>query len=218
MNGTVSRDPDVLRRMETRIRQDIEALPDVLAAAIWLADPRRAREVFVSASAEADLPSVEAAVQEVLRANGLSIDEGDLQVDVLRPTTAPEPPRQSRTFILEGMELTRSGGRAVCRVRLIHRHAVVTGEASEPDSASGSARAAARAVLAAAERAVDGIRLGLEGCQVVDLFARRYVVLSVEAVVARNRSILSGIGVIDRSVEDAACLAALGAIDRWLGD
>lgn len=217
MNGIVSRDPDVMRRMEMRIRREIEALPGVLAAAIWLNDLRRVREVFVNASAEAHLPAMEGAVHGVLRANGLTIAEDGLQVNVLRPAAASEPPRQSRAFVFEGVDVTRSEGRAMCRVRLLHRHEIVTGEATEPDSASGSARAAARAVLSAAERAVDDIRLGLEGCQIVELFSRRYVVLSVEAIIARRRTILSGIGVIDRSAEDAACLAALGAIDRWLG-
>ena len=86
------------------------------------------------------------------------------------------------------------------------------------DSPTGRARAAARATLAAAEQAVPGIQLGLEGVTIVDLFSRRYVAASVEAAFQREFILLAGLVTLDqnRSVEDAAALATLRAIDRWV--
>lgn len=74
----------------------------------------------------------------------------------------------------------------------------------------------ARAVLHAAELAVPGACLALEGAQIVDLFGRRHVVVAIEAVNQRRTSRLPGIAALENAPEDAACLATLGAIDRWL--
>jgi hypothetical protein len=53
---------------------------------------------------------------------------------------------------------------------------------------------------------------------VADFFGRSYLVVSVEAARCRRFSILSGILALDaaRSPEEAAALATLRAIDRWI--
>lgn len=92
------------------------------------------------------------------------------------------------------------------------------GEAVELDTEAGRIRAAARATLAAAERAGDNLALGLEGSALIEMFGRRYVATSVEAAVDRRFATLSGLAPVDpaRSIEEAACLATLRAIDRWI--
>jgi hypothetical protein len=114
--------------------------------------------------------------------------------------------------------MTRNGSRITCNVRLAHEAGVVTGTASELDSESGRARAAALATLNAAESTTDGLALGLEGLSIVSLFGKRYVAVAVEAAVRRRFAALSGFAPIDpaRPLEEAACLATLRAIDRWL--
>lgn len=86
------------------------------------------------------------------------------------------------------------------------------------DTPSGRARAAARATLAAAEQAAPGSSLGLEGIAIVDLFSRSYVAVSVEAAHDRHFALLAGLVTLEptRAVEDAAVLATLRAIDRWI--
>jgi hypothetical protein len=98
------------------------------------------------------------------------------------------------------------------------RHAIVTGEASELDTESGRARAAAAATLRAAESTRDDLALGLEQIGVLPVFGRRYLVVSVEAAVQRRFAQLSGMVVIDpaRSLEEAASMATLRAIERWV--
>ena len=141
------------------------------------------------------------------------------------PFPSGDPPREpdaahggGRFLVMSSIHLERSNQEVHCRVELKRAGRSFHGEAREMDSPTGRARAAARATLAAAEHAVPGISLGLEGIAVVDLFSRRYVVASVEAALHRQFVLLAGLVTMDdsRSVEDAAVLATLRAIDRWL--
>jgi hypothetical protein len=120
---------------------------------------------------------------------------------------------------MSALQLERRNQEVHCRVELRHGERTFDGEAREMDSPSGRARAAARATLAAAEQAAPGVQLGLEAISVVELFSRRYVAVSVEAVQRRDFALLAGMVTLDtqRAVEDAAVLATLRAIDRWLG-
>jgi hypothetical protein len=95
---------------------------------------------------------------------------------------------------------------------------VVVGAALVLDTAAGRARPAARATLFAAERADTRLALGLEGTVILDMFGRKYVAASVEAAVERRFALLAGLVPVDpgRSLEEAASLAALRAIDRWI--
>ena len=133
------------------------------------------------------------------------------------PTGNPAQ-RGFRFLLLDHVELHKAGSRVTCIVRLRSRREQYRGEASELDSPTGRVRAAARAALAAASQAVDQVGFGLEGIALADFFGRSYVVVSVEAARARRFAILSGILAIEaaRSAEEAAALACLRAIDRWL--
>jgi len=138
---------------------------------------------------------------------------------------APEPPAEEaevpppwhgRFLILSALEVRRAGNEVTCRVQLLRVGEPLTGEATEIDTPAGRARAGARAVLRAVSGAGAGTALSLEGAAVLDLFNRKYVAVSVEAATARRTTLLSDLVPIDRSIEDAACLATLGAIERWL--
>lgn len=132
-------------------------------------------------------------------------------------STAPGTPG-GRFLIMAGIQIERANQEVHCRVELKRGRTSFHGEAREMDTPTGRARAAARATLAAAEYACPGITLGLEGVAVVDLFSRRYVATSVEGARNRNYALLAGLVALDnnRAVEDAAVLATLRAIDRWL--
>ncbi|HSL70403.1 MAG TPA: hypothetical protein VK864_09185 [Longimicrobiales bacterium] len=121
--------------------------------------------------------------------------------------------------MLDAVELHKASARITCIVKLRRSEQGFRGEASELDTPSGRARAAARAVLAAAAQAAENVNFGLEGASCIDLFAREYVAVSVEAAQRRRYAILSGIIALDssRSIEEAAALATLRAIDRWIG-
>ena len=124
----------------------------------------------------------------------------------------------ARFLLLSGFQLERANREIHCRVQLSQGGRIYHGEAREMDSPSGCARASARATLAAAEQVASNINLGLEGVAIVDLFSRSYVVVSVEAAQDRNFVLLAGLVTLEanRAVEDAAILATLRAIDRWI--
>lgn len=131
---------------------------------------------------------------------------------------SPEPLKSGRFLLLSGLQLERGNREIHCRVQLSRNEKVFHGEAREMDSPSGRARAAARATLAAAEQVGTGVSLGLEGVAMVDLFSRTYVVVSVEAALHRDFILLAGLVTLEstRAIEDAAVLATLRAIDRWI--
>ena len=135
----------------------------------------------------------------------------------LDPVATPAH-RTGRFLVLEAVELHKTSARVTCIIKLSRRDGAFRGEASELDTEAGRARAAARATLAAAAQAVDSVAFGLEGATITEFFGRRYVVVSIEAVRRRRFIILSGIVATDsaRSLEEAAALATLRAIDRWI--
>jgi hypothetical protein len=121
--------------------------------------------------------------------------------------------------VLDSLEIHKASARITCITRLRQRDQLFRGEAAELDSQLGRARAAAQATLAAAALAVNDAAFGLEGVALADFFGRSYVIVSVEAAQRRRFIVLSGILALDsaRSPEEAAALATLRAIDRWLG-
>ncbi len=199
---------------------EVERLPGVIAAAAWI-DDGTVTDLRIHAQPGASSTILANAIARVVERFDVTMD-----ARVLRIVTAAIVGHEDhssmaggRFLILQDIGLTRDGGRVTCRIRLAHEAGVVLGEATEPDSEAGCARAAALATLRAAEETTEGLVLGLEGLSVVPMFGRRYVTVAVEAAVRRRFAALSGMSPIDpsRPLEEAACLAALRAIDRWIG-
>jgi hypothetical protein len=210
---------------ELRAGTELERLPGVLAAAVWLNSDgflRDARLHVLPGVAPTIIANAAGRVLQALqvpfdprsiRTTCLNLPE-ELQGITVQATAAP-----GRFLLLQDLTLSREGAHVTCRVQLMRDDAVVTGDARELDTASGRVRAAAVATLRAGESAADNVALGLEAAAVTEFFGRRYAVVAVEASVGRRVATLSGIVPVDpaRSPEEAACLATLRAIDRWIG-
>ncbi len=223
----------------------LEQLPGVVAAAVWLADLNTVRAVHVTAAPDASLTILGNAAARVLRKHGLEFTRDAIHTEYHEqprvpaaagaPGARPRPDESAtvpasvapaasadaaaiRFLLLHDMSIQRAGSRVTCMVQVERGADVFEGEAMELDTEAGRARAAARATLTAAERAEERLALGLEGALVLDLFGRRYVATSVEAAVNRRFALLAGLVPVDpaRSLEEAACLSALRAIDRWI--
>jgi hypothetical protein len=134
------------------------------------------------------------------------------------PAHATASPTGIRFLLLLDLSVQRTGSRVSCKVRVERGTELFHGEAIELDTEAGRTRAAARATLSAAEGAAQQLALGLEGTLLLDMFGRKYVAASIEAAIDRRFAVLAGLVPVDpaRSVEEAACLAALRAIDRWI--
>lgn len=176
-------------------------------------------ELVLAVDADADTEQVRALTLSALRGRGLELADDALRLAVLEDRDAASRSRHgrwTRPLVRHELEVLRGEQRTICRVELLHEGTPVAAEASDLDTETGRARAAARATLKAAEAAYPGRSLGLEGLRVVELGGRLHIALSVEAVAERRVAQLSAVTAIDRSPEEAACLAALGAIERWL--
>lgn len=221
---------DVAHDLELWLVHAIEQIPGVLAAAVWLADLKKVRALHITAAPTASGIIIANAAGQVLRRHGLQYtpdmirvafrDEPDIAESHRPPTTAHVPGgvTTARFLVLSDLGVSRDGSRVTARVTVGRGEDRLEGEAVELDTESGRARAAARATLAAAEHAGVQLALGLEGVQTLDMFGRKYVAVSVEAAVERRFALLAGLVPVDpqRSTEEAACLAALHAIDRWI--
>ncbi len=132
--------------------------------------------------------------------------------------TPGSPGSPTRYLLLHELSIGRSTGRVTVSVQVACRGEVYRGEASELDTEAGRIRAAVRATLAAAQLVTDQVALGLEATAALDVFGRRFVAVSVEATAGRRLTSLHGfVGFdIQRSVEEAAILATLRAIERWI--
>lgn len=221
----------------SRLARELEALPGVRAARVRLGGEREVTEVRIRAAIGAAHAILANAAGHVLRHGGY--DFAPEAIRVAAETAAPTPPEsaspalphprppgangrpaaaRSRYLVLSDLSVVRSGPRVTCTVRLRRGEALFEGSGEELDSEPGRARAGARAALNAASAAVEGMAFGLEGATTVELFGRRHVALSVEAVAGRRVATLSGMVAVEpvRSIEEAGALAALRAIDRWI--
>lgn len=167
---------------------------------------------------------------------GLQIDHRKISIARVRSAeiapapaaaTAPEAPAPAaapavssgRRFVLGNVHIERAAGQKVtCRVDLSHDDAVFTGEAEGPDFEKARMEVAATAVLEAAQLASgDKVYLALQGIESVGAFGQSFVLASINGTVRRDSESLAGVVRVRDSVEEAAVLACLQAINRWVG-
>jgi hypothetical protein len=192
----------------------LERLPGVVAATLFLDTPALPR-VYLATTSGSDHETLRQAVLGLLSDHGLGTDPDHVHI-----AAAPRPSSAGTTLArttLDAVEVQRADSRAVCTVRLRAAGRLCTGEAAEPDTRSGRARAAARATLQAAESLDPDYRFGLEGIRVMDLFGHEALILLLDATAGRNQAFLPGAALVGRSLEEAAALAGLHALRDWIG-
>lgn len=212
---------------ELKLVADLERLPGVISAAVWLDAQGNLRDVRITASPVSPALIVANAASAVLGRHGLPFRPDDIHVDHARPAgseapdqspaATPQPPG-GRFIVLHELSISRSMGRVTVSTQLSCRGTIFHGEASELDTEPGRIRAAVRATLAAAQHINEGTSLGLEASAALDVFGRRFVAVSIEATAGRRFTTLNGfVGFdIQRSAEEAAILATLRAVERWI--
>ncbi|MGH7447064.1 MAG: hypothetical protein ACRELT_05870 [Longimicrobiales bacterium] len=224
MAETFTRFPTAdLHQLELRAVGELERLPGVAAASVWLDYDGQLRDARIHIMPGAAPTIVVNAATRVLQALAIPFDARSVRTCTiaLPDEVASAMPTQSRArfLLLQDLTLTRAGSHITCRVQLAREGTAASGEASELDTSGGRSRAAAKATLRAAENATEGLALGLEAAVVTPMFGRSYAIVSVEAAIGRKVATLSGIVPVDpaRAPEEATCLATLRAIDRWIG-
>lgn len=191
---------------------ELERLPGVLAATVF-SDPDSGPRVYLATGAHADPETLRAAVLAILDDRGLRAD-GD-RIHIAAPPPTAGPASSLPHFTLDSLDVHRTEGRVECSVRLRGSRRMVDGSATESDTGSGRARAAARAILEAVESLDPELRLGLHGTRSVDLFGHEAMAVLVEVTVGRAHAHLPGSALVERSIEEAAALATLAALRGW---
>lgn len=214
-------------QQELRVVAELERLPGVVSAAVWLDAAGDLQDVRITASPMTPGLIVANAASAVLHRHGLERAPSDIHVEHARapspdaataPAAGHSPALPSRYLLLHEIAVNRSAGRAAVTVQISCRGEFFPGEATELDSEAGRIRAAVRATIAAAERVTERVSLGIEAATALDLFGRRFAAVSIEAAAGRRFVTLTGFVAFDeqRSVEEAAALATLRAIERWI--
>ncbi|HUE77296.1 MAG TPA: hypothetical protein VMM83_05085 [Longimicrobiales bacterium] len=191
----------------------LERLPGVLAASAFL-DPPHAPRVYLAVAPDADRSTLRDAALALLGDHEIPASPERIHIGA-----APAPGRDLGAlprFSFDGLEVHRNDHQARCTVRLRSGGRTMAGTGEEPDTRAGRARAAAHACLEAAEGLDPDLRLGLGGLRLVDLFGQDAVTVLVDASAGRSQAHLPGIGLVERSVEEAACTATLSALRSWL--
>jgi hypothetical protein len=209
---------------EIRASVELERLPGVVAAAVWLHPDGELRDARIHIMPGVAPTIIANAAARVLQALGIDFEPRAIRTsqvalpDEIQSFALAGTPA-GRILLLQDLSISRSGAHVTCRVQLMRDDSVSFGEAREIDTAAGRARAAANATLRAAENTMENLALGLEAAIVTQLFGRTYGIVSVEASVGRRVANLSGLVPVDagRAPEEAVCLATLRAIDRWIG-
>jgi hypothetical protein len=209
---------------EMRASAELERLPGVVAAGVWLDARGLLRQARIQVLPGVAPTIVSNAAGRVLQSLGIPFEARAIRLShVALPEQiegyAPiQSSRWNRFLLLQDLSIHRSAAHVTCRVQLVREDTLATGEARELDTAAGRTRAAANATLRAAENAIDNVALGLEAVDITPLFGRNYAVVSVEASIGRRVAVLSAMVAVEpsRAVEESVCLATLRAIDRWI--
>lgn len=210
--------------VEIRASIDLERLPGVVSAAVWLDSRGHLQHARLHILPGVAATIVSNAAAHVLQAGGIPFDPSDISThNVELPdeiqTRVLQASGGARYLLLQDIGLIRAGSHVTCRVQLVRGGKVATGEARELDTPAGRARAAASATLRAAEASTEHLALGLDAAIITTLFGRSYAAVSIEASIGRRVATLAAITAIDdsRAPEESVCLATLRAMDRWLG-
>lgn len=141
------------------------------------------------------------------------------------PATAIDLTSARRMLVFEDVELRRSRERGLtCRVTLTQGERAFAGEAKGPASERSRIDLTARATVLAMLDALSGMgststrtrSLSLEGTQVVEVFGREFVFVSVAAREGRETVMLTGSCEVQESAETSTVLAVLNATNRWM--
>jgi len=191
---------------------DLERLPGVLAATVF-DDPALGPRIYLATGPQADREALRSAILALLQDRGLNSNPE--RIHIASPPASAAAATPLPPFSLDSMDVHRVEGRAELEVRLRAGGRTIVGNAAEPDTSGGRARAVARAILAAVESLGPDLRIGLHGARRLDLFGHDAVVILLEATEGRAHVHLPGSALIEQSVEQAAAAATLAALRSW---
>jgi hypothetical protein len=131
--------------------------------------------------------------------------------------SAPLPVLAEERFLFVGYDVRNQTNReTVCYVTIARGREHYTGSGTGPSTVAGRALAAARGLFGALSNARESQDLLFETASLVEAHGRSYVLVSAQAIAGRRTEPLTGVAALQRSPEEAAVLAGLQAVNRWV--
>ncbi len=219
---------------EADIEQLLSGLAGVISARVVTNANGRIDEIHVLASDRLHPKQIVRNVESALSAGfGVTVDRRVVSVaqtnapDMMQnvplqpmaPQAVPDEDLGDLRFVYVGFDVRNATNReTLCHVtvRRAREHYIGTGTgASTPQ---GRALAAAKGLIAAITTARDRGDIALEDVAIIDAHGKTFVMVSAHVLMRRETIGLTGVAIMLRSPEEAAILASLQAINRWLSD
>lgn len=221
MQGQQLPDPWGVKRAENLL----QSLHAVLSARVVVTPFGEIEEVHVLAGSGTSPKQIVRNVESALLAQlGIKIDHRKIsvaQTAEVQPIEALEESAIRRQALKRGVvyrsfdAIASAPHRVRITVTLEVNGQEVVGEDEAAETTRGRLQAAARATVAALDRALPRGTFQLEGVRVIEIFDEQLTVAGVHVVEGRETKMLTGTAEIRGGAEQAAVLAVLDATNRW---
>ena len=135
------------------------------------------------------------------------------------PQASPEEDVADLRFVYVGFDVRNATNReTLCHVTVRREREHYIGTGTGASTPQGRALAAAKGLIAAIATARDRSDIALEDVAIVEAHGKTFVMVAAHVLMRRETIALTGVAILARSPEEAAILAALQAINRWLSD
>lgn len=214
-------DPWGVKRAENLL----QSLQAVLSARVVVSPVGEIQEVHVLASSGVSPKQVVRNVESALLAHlGIKVDHRKIsvaQTAEVQPIEALEQSAvkleaQRRGVVYQSLELVAAAPHRVrFAVTLEVNGQEVVGQDEAAETTRARLQAAARAAVAALDKALPRGTFQLDGVKIIEAFDEELVVAGVHVVDGRETRLLTGTAEVREAPEQAAVLAVLDATNRW---
>lgn len=214
-------DPWGVKRAENLL----QSLQGILSARVVVSPVGEIQEVHVLASSGVSPKQVVRNVESALLAHlGIKVDHRKISVAQTADVEPIEALERSavqseairRGVVYQSLELVAAAPHRVrFAVTLQVNGEEVVGEEEAAETTRARLQAAARAAVAALDKALPRGTFQLEGVKIIEAFDEELVVAGVHVVDGRETRMLTGTAEVREAPEQAAVLAVLDATNRW---
>lgn len=135
------------------------------------------------------------------------------------PNAVAQPDLADLRFVYVGFDVRNATNReTLCHVTVRREREHYIGTGTGASTPQGRALAAAKGLIAAIATARDRNDIALEDAAIVEAHGKTFVMVAAHVLMRRETIALTGVSILTRSPEEAAILASLQAINRWLSD
>lgn len=225
---------DLHAHPEAEVEQLLSGLAGVISARIVTNPNGRVDEIHILASDRLHPKQIVRNVESALSAGfGITVDRrvisvaqtnapdsiGTLPLRTIAPQEVPDEDTGDLRFIYVGFDVRNATNReTLCHVTVRREREHYIGTGTGASTPQGRALAAAKGLIASIATARDKGDIALEDVAIVEAHGKTFVMVAAHVLMRRETIALTGVSIMVRSPEEAAIMASLQAINRWLSD